>query len=255
MPEYRDWFIDRRTLAERGNMTVKAVQLKQIVTCQAWKPEKPEIEDGDLWFKTKMADKRRNAIDHDKKVKIQCRPRLAVWAHNYSFLSPTRTKTMLVFAALDGSIDGGVTTTDLPKRSKVANMSTVACDVDIEIVNNQLKVGNGGDSARALVQINSLSHLRVTGPNSTQETLVRFGTNETDTLNELALWFTVAPIVNGASVDGAQPMYDCISQSNDDLPGRSTSGKSGSNSHWTIPYIENFIKVSIGASAIADSTN
>jgi hypothetical protein len=73
---------------------------------------------------------------------------------------------MLVFAALDGSIDGGVTMTDLPKRYKVANMSTIACDVDIEIVNNQLKVGNGGDSARALVQINSLSHLRVTGPNS-----------------------------------------------------------------------------------------
>jgi hypothetical protein len=165
MPEYRDWFIDRRSLEARGNMTVEAVQPIQSVTCRAWKPEKPSRKDRHIWFKTKMADnrKRKDEHNHDNKVKIQRRPRLAVWAHDYSFLSPTRTKTMLVFEALNGSIDGGVTTTDLPTSSKVVNMSTIICDVDVEIVNNQLKVGNGGDSATAPVQITSLSHLHVTG--------------------------------------------------------------------------------------------
>jgi hypothetical protein len=257
MPEYRDWFIDRRSLEARGNMTVEAVQLIQSVTCRAWKPEKPSRKDRHLWFKTKMADnrKRKDEHNHDNKVKIQRRPRLAVWAHDYSFLSPTRTKTMLVFAALNGSIDGSVTTTDLPTISKVVNMSTIICDVDVEIVNNQLKVGNGGDSATAPVQITSLSHLRVTGGSNSTQDDVRFGTNKEDTLNELALWFTVAPIVNGASIGGAQPMYDHLTRSKDDLPGRATSGNSGSNSYWTIEYIENFIRISMGASAIADSTN
>lgn len=67
--------------------------------------------------------------------------------------------------------------------------------------------------------------------------------------NELDLWFAVAPVANGAYVYGAYPMYR---YKKDGVPGRYTSIGQGESGGWTIEYIKEFIRVSTGASILAE---
>lgn len=123
----------------------------------------------------------------------------------------------------------------------IVNISTIACEIDLEFEDDSLTIGHPTDPT-APVQINSVSKIRLREGNSPEETL-----------NELALWFSVAPITVGFSVDGAQPMY---SFQKNGLPKHSTTiTRSGRNDEWTGDYIENFIKVTMGAAALGESKN
>jgi hypothetical protein len=201
-----------------------------------------------------MAKKNRHKdrLSSDK-VKEREYDKLAVWAHDFKFLSATRTMATLVFAAVDGAIGGGTNTT-----VKGWNISSIVCDVDIELVNDQTVVGTHKRTAEAPVQINSLSHVNSTFANSTSNDFsVTFDPNGSDTLNELVLWLAVAPIVNGNSVEGAQPVYAHGNESDVRVnrpPIRYTSTNYGSNHLWNIPYIEQFIRISTGALATASSS-
>ncbi|KAF1948137.1 hypothetical protein CC80DRAFT_395622, partial [Byssothecium circinans] len=158
-----------------------------------------------------------------------------------------RTATTLVFAALNGSIDGG-STTQL-QHNKIRNISSIACDVDVDLVNDRLIVGQEVPQPTAPPTINSVEHLLVGRPNVTlHKDRHRYDPKGTNTLNELALWFGVAPITAGASLFGGAPMWMYIEN---DLPRRYTSSNEGYNSGWTTQYIENFIRVCIGSAAQA----
>lgn len=59
LPEYRDWFIDRRSMSRRGNFTVKTVRIQQDIECRGWAatPNRERLSTGRDWvltFKTSM---------------------------------------------------------------------------------------------------------------------------------------------------------------------------------------------------------
>lgn len=254
MPQYRDWFIDRQALVDRGNFTVGAVRMKQNVSCKDWNAVPTGMNRSLHSFETKLASHKRPEYSkynqHSGEVLVRDRPSLAVWVHDYEFHSSTRTTATIIFAALNGTIKGG-STTSVSQGSLTAKMtrgndgftvSSIACDVDIALVDDILKVGSGTPGAP--VQINSANALRDPSWNRS---------SYKGTLNELALWFAVAPVANGASVDGAQPMYN-YNGTGSVIFQRYVSTNGGPNDQWTIDNIKRFIHISIGASALGDST-
>lgn len=241
LPDYRTWFLDRATLADRGNLSVMGVNINQNITCYAWRPPKPQASENNTRFvfltKMKERDKR-----HGKEVVVLPRSRLTVWAHDYEFVSKYRTRSTLAFAVVNGTIDGGEILDDLPRVNKIRKISTIACDVDLEFVDDHLEIGQI-ESRATPISINSLANIR------------RRGGNSSATLNELMLWFTVSPITIGASVAGAQPMFR-PNDKNYTIPIiYPTDAREGFDDQWNITYIENFVKVAIGASALGESTN
>lgn len=196
-----------------------------------------------------MANRERpKGKENSNTVKVRKQKALAVWAHGYVFLSPTRTVATLVFAAMRGTITSGETI-KIPKW----DILSISCDVDIEFIDDTLVVG--ARSRQPPVQINALKELKICNPNSTSgDTLDTYDPKKSDTLNEFALWLTVSPIVIGISVEGAQPMYVHPGRQTDTetmrLPTIYVNTAGGSNDLWTIPYLEHFIRVSIDASAM-----
>ncbi|KAJ4366227.1 hypothetical protein N0V83_007863 [Neocucurbitaria cava] len=174
---------------------------------------------------------RSGKTQHSTAVKVRNKDKLAVWTDSYVFDSPTRTKATVVFAAIDGSIIGGDTETT--KKVFKKQITSIACEIAVEFVDDILTVGMAPDAARA--QLGSVAQL-----------------NNSKSLNELALWFAVSPVSNGASVDGAMPLYgDPLRK----IPVRYTSTSEGSNQGWETEKIKHFISVSIGATALRASTS
>ncbi|KAF1998054.1 hypothetical protein P154DRAFT_622035 [Amniculicola lignicola CBS 123094] len=238
MPAFRDWFVDRSKLEMRGSMSVKAVKIKQEVVCRGWRAGALRKEKGLLWFKTNMRGHRKNGtVDHSEEIGVRDKPRLAVWVHDYRFPTPTKTSATVIFASLNGDIESGEIM-PLPGNAAMKNISSVACDIDVEFIEDTLTVGFGSHGAP--VEINAIKSLRnpVKGGNAT--------------LNELALWFAVAPVANGVSVDGAQPMY--VYDQPGQLPLRYTSTTEGESKGWSVNDLANLIRVSTGASALAESS-
>jgi hypothetical protein len=241
MPEQRDWFIDRRAWSERGNFTVDTVKMQQNIDCRGWAAT-PKKEGKYFWFKTDMNRdgkvRRGGTSQHDEGVYVRDWPRLSVWAHNYTFPSPTKTIATVIFAAMNGTIDAGILSSTMPKGMGVTSISSIACDISVEFSEERLVVGSGGPPVR----INTLKQLN--DPQGSKK-----GNGNSTVLNELLLWFAVAPVANGANAFGAQPMYLF---SEDWLPERFTSTDTGNNSGWKVDRITNFIRVITGASLLGE---
>jgi hypothetical protein len=257
MVEHRDWFINRDHLSRRGNMTVFAVRMQQNISCEPSSTLKTvdgnKGDNSGIWFKTKLGKNtgRPGRKASSDKIKVRKRDKLAVWVDDFDFLSPTRTKATLVFAAMNGTIAGGRT-----MNTEGWKISSIACDVDIELIDDKLVVGTPGDTARPPAQINSLSHLKATYHNDTTF-IGRYIPDGSNTLNELALWLAVSPISNGISVEGAQPMYAHGNESDvkaNRPPIRYSITSKGNNQLWTSEYITHFIRVSTGATAMSFSS-
>ncbi|KAF2125782.1 hypothetical protein P153DRAFT_399922 [Dothidotthia symphoricarpi CBS 119687] len=246
MPEYREWFIDRIAFSSRGNFSAEAVRVQQDIDCRSWEAF-PTKKSGDfLLFDTNMTassgmtGKARKSKHnrHQNLVEVRDSARLAVWVHDYTFDSSTKTTATIIFAALNGTIDGGKTTFDMPDKASVVNVSSVACSIAVELVEDTLVVG---DSHMTPVQINTLDKLRLP-----------LSVDEPNRFNELALWFAVAPVANGATAYGAQPLYQ---YKKDWIPERFTTTTGGENNDdWTTEYIENFVRISIGAALLGEVT-
>lgn len=252
LDKHREWFIDRTNLSYRGELRVVATKFNRNITCRPWQLPRPTLDLEAFYIDTVMHKRNKRQA---KSVKVLRRPRLAVWAHDYNHITSTRTVSTLILAAVNGSIVGGSTTTDLPHQNPDKNIikkiSALACDVDLELVEDVLAIGTPNSNATP-VHINTLADIKVTHPIDEDQQRYDPVERPEDTLNELILWFTVAPVTNGASVEGAQPLY----QHGGSLPIRHTStAVGGDNDEWEIPYIVNFIEASIGASILGDSGN
>ncbi|KAF2636428.1 hypothetical protein P280DRAFT_552926 [Massarina eburnea CBS 473.64] len=243
MPAYRDWFIDRHTLSSRGNFTAKAVRAAIDISCRGWEVEPTKYDGGKFEFETDMIKKNTTKPLHDGKIHVRDEARLAVWAHNYTFDSITKTTVTVIFAALNGTIPEGKAGVNIPKEGRVSSISSVACDIGVELVEDTLVVGDGKGPA---VQINSLHDIKVHGQKQGAAT----------NYNELNLWFAAAIVANGAYAYGVQPMY---SFGKGWIPARftttltSTSPTGVDNEGWNIDYIKNMIRISTGASMLGDS--
>ncbi|KAI8936481.1 hypothetical protein NX059_006886 [Plenodomus lindquistii] len=243
MPAYRDWYIDRSLLVDRGNFTAKAVRVQQNITCTGWAAMPTKKKDNRWHFDTDMEnhnEDRKKRYKHQKTIKVRDKAALAVWAHDYLFESERKTSTKLIFAAVNGSIDGGrtVENAELPEESTSTQISSIACDIVVGFVDDILKVGSVDDINPA--QLGSVSIEQLHNPGGPPG------------WNELALWLTVAPITVGVSVYGAMPMYHKVKES---LPRPYTSTGTFANDYWTTRDIEDFIRVSTGAVSSGESLN
>ena len=249
LPEYRGWYIDRETLSQRGSFSGGAIKLQTSITCQP-QGVKQFGGDGLLWnaFKTNMTrtsgDLTGKEGEEDKSGKIWVRslPQLTVWVDNFAFVSPHRTKATLVFVAFNGTIEGGEWTPVL--LGNTTGASSIACEVDIEAQDDILTVVEPDSSAPTTTPspiLSSLDHLKLSSAAAK-------GTS----INEMLLWFSVAPLLVGSSVDGTQPMFFNSTTTNRAVP--YTSSVSERNK-WTTSGIQSFIRLSVGALAQATSTS
>ncbi|ETS83103.1 hypothetical protein PFICI_04979 [Pestalotiopsis fici W106-1] len=233
---YRDWYVRRDVLAQRGNMTVNAVRVQKNITCQGvqvdYNPDSPYN------FRTNMS---RRDSDNAAEVQVGTIPKLTVWAHDYGFLSTTRTTATLIFSVLNGEIEGGAWTS-IDGWPLVNGTSSIACDVDVEFVDETLRIGDGGISSDSPVTISSVKQIH-TADNSDP-----FGNNK----SEVALWFAVAPIICGISVGDRQPLFFNNSVTN--LPDLEVTGNKVP-AIFTADGIERFIDVAIGAMALGTSSH
>ncbi|KAJ9155242.1 hypothetical protein NKR23_g2105 [Pleurostoma richardsiae] len=240
LPDLREWYVDRSTLQSRGDFVARAVRFQQAISCGPHQLQQV-IRDGLAWnaFTTNMTQSSGGRSGRNSSAEIWVRPsaQLTLWADDFSFVSANRTSATVVFAALNGTIEGG-TWTPL-YLGNITGASAVACAIDIEAIDDVLKVGKNAPGYTASSPV--LSSL---------ETL-RIGSASEEGINQLLLWFAMAPQMAGSSVDGTQPMFYNSSSTN--LPVPYTSSDPEKNL-WTTEGIEAFIRLSIGALSQATST-
>lgn len=260
MPEARHYIIDRPALKDIGNFTARAVRSKNNITCYPWNVTELQSPARDTaLYSTSMATRNSNfrIMNSTDSAAVRLAETLAVWADDFEFIHANRSKTRLVLAAFNGSIESGI----ISQVSQAAaeyptTVSTIACDVDVELVDDIVKIGNGGPPNTPLVTISSIAGMHISFKNSTTNGGV-------DTLNENALWFAAAPLIVCPNVDGKQPMYyrDPDSHANSSLPTGYTKAPfqtdegGQSLNDWTINEIIHFINVTIGATALASAQN
>ncbi|KAK7184308.1 hypothetical protein PSPO01_09685 [Paraphaeosphaeria sporulosa] len=115
---------------------------------------------------------------------------------------------------------------------------------------DHLQISQSDRSNSDPVRMQLLTNLMVTQPNSTKGNAQYDPiTRKEDTLNTLALWMTVAPITVGINAEGTQPHYEYRA---DWIPAHHTSSARSANNQWTVTYIENFIRVPVGAAVLGD---
>ncbi len=239
MPDFRDWYVNRKELSERGDFAAKAVRLQTTISCRPHQVQ--QLTKNNQWWNAFLTNMTRtnNATQAGKnssaEVWIRPEPQLTLWADSFEFVSDRRTRTTLIFAALDGNIEGGNTTSIF--LGNLTTASSIACDVEIEAINDILTVGTNNpttspDTLPVLSSTDTLPLNAVTPPQTR--------------LSELLLWFTVAPLLTGPSVDGTQPSFTNSSTSHLPLPYTSSTLSPNTNT-WTTAGLTTFIRLSISA--------
>ena len=244
MPDFRDWYIDRRALGERGDFAAKAVRLQTAISCRPHQIQ--QLTKNNQWwnaFLTNMSrtnNARQAGKNSSAEVWIRPEAQLTLWADNFEFVSERRTRTTLVFAALDGTIEGGSTTSIF--LGNLTTASSIACDVEIEAVDDILTIGiNTPTTSPDTLPILSSSTTLTLSPAIPPQTR----------LNELLLWLTVAPVLTNPSMDGSQPTFTNSTTTRLPLPYTSSTLSPNTNT-WTTTGLTTFIRLSI--SALSQST-
>ncbi|KAK3997908.1 hypothetical protein QBC44DRAFT_229150 [Cladorrhinum sp. PSN332] len=244
LPDHRDWYVDRKLLSERGNLSAHAVKLETSISCIPHELEQFS-RDNVFWngFKTNMS-RTNTDMPGDKPSSSETwfrpQPGLTLWADNFEFISETQTRTTLIFAAINGTIQGGAATP--LHMHNLTSASGISCTVDISAKDSILNLDPSRSTSTPsdLPTLSSLSSL----------------TLPTSSLNELLLWFTISPLLTGPSIDGAQPTFfnSSTTGTNRPIPFTSTPILDSQNL-WTIPGLESFIRLSIGAFAQSTSSS
>ncbi|KAK4183548.1 hypothetical protein QBC35DRAFT_535656 [Podospora australis] len=246
LPVLRDWYIDRDVLGERGDFSAKGVSLDTLISCSPHQLQ--QIAKNNLWwngFNTNMsrgANLTQSGKNSSSEVWFRPQPQLTLWANDFDFVSERRTRATLIFAALNGTIEGSHRSPLV--LANLTSASAIACTVEVEAIDDTLTVGADTPVVSDPPVLSSLEKLTYNPM-----------TPRSARLNELLLWFAVAPVMVGSSVDGAQPMFFNSTNTNRAVAYTASSFPAASQNNWTIPGIEEFIHLSIGALAQATSSS
>lgn len=243
MPEHRDWYIQRLSLSKRGSFAAHAVRVEKSITCRGYRLDQ-DFRTA-LTIKTNMSahNPRDHGANHSATVRLRDVAQFTNWVYDYEFPSVNRTRATVVFAALNGRIEQG-NWTDLQGAKIVSGASAVACDIEVGFVNDILKVGHTKDPYTTFLDSNRLSAV---------ENIHDDWPPPDKSLNEVLLWFAVAPVLCGTSRDGKQPTFYNASDASyaAHLPIVDTSRNVIENNNWTISGIQHYINVSIGVVSLA----
>ncbi|KAK4176838.1 hypothetical protein QBC36DRAFT_351416 [Triangularia setosa] len=224
LPDFRNWLFDRSTLASRDSFTAKAVHLQTNTSCRGQLLQQLH-KTGLSWnaFKT-TTNLSSNRHTPTGEVWFRPQPYLTVFLDNVEFTSNSSINTTIIFAALNGAIAGGKTSN--LTLGDLDTVSAIACEVIVSASDAILTIGSRHPELASddnLPVLSSLSQLQ--------------------NLSSTLLWLTASPVLVGVSIEGSQPLFSNHSSTN-----LATSDLAGSN-NWTIPGLENFVKLSMGTVA------
>ncbi|KAB8293078.1 hypothetical protein EYC80_007437 [Monilinia laxa] len=231
MPDLREFLVDRYNLSSLDSFTIFGLKAQKSVNCSG----RPLtiLEDYSAILNV-------TAKPSDTSVWIRTDPRLSCWIDSSEMLSNMTSITTIMFAATDGSVEGGSTINHLGH-----NITSLQCDVRTELVQSTYQAGSGGP------QITTLSNASFHSP----------GNN----ITELANWLGGAATTFGIKVYNARPMFG-VGLTNSDhgeidptkLPQGYTTiyapdGNGWEINDWSQTALKNFINVTSGAVGLAMS--
>lgn len=228
LPEYRDYIVDRRSLARIGNMSALAVKIHKTIDCT---PRSLELSEGHRGMITAAT----NFPNPNSSVHLRTQPFLTKWVDEVKVLNHNRSVSTVVFAAVNGKIEGGEKTDSTNIKSMKAytnGVSAIACNIDVELRDSVITIG---ESTTERGNLSTVSSLR--GPGHKKDRHVE----------ALATWLGSATTVFGINVNGAQPVYG---KGANGMAIWTSSAINSTGDNWTLAEIEDFINVSTGAVAM-----
>lgn len=236
LPEFRDFIVNRMTLVSLGGITITGLKASKTIACAG---QSLNISDGSAEDLFQVAA---NFPKAKSSIRLRMQPRLAVWVDKVQYESQNRTITTLVFAAINGTIENGISTpaTKHMESQKYESVSGLKCTVDVTLNQSTINIGDGPDNGMANVS----STQTVIGPGKHNS---KFGA-----LGDVAEWMGTVVTTLGISVRGAQPLFD---HNTNALPTPFTTTQGAqAPQNWLQADLLNFISVASGALALSMST-
>ena len=240
MPEQRHFIVDRSNISEVGDVSINAVEARRTVNCSAMPINIASVEEsynGDPQMSISPT--------YGDDVWVRVQPVLSLWVDNYGADTKFSSWSRIVFAAFNGSIEGGHHTpapsemiTTNPERNYTNGISTLACDVNVTLVDSKFCTGRCQQEYTTLQSIETLSSH---GSNAFRPPYDR---------TVIANWLSLAVVAYGTSVNGAQPCFAPGKPNNVSLPlpiAYTSEGVYGTSYDWTQAELTNFMDVGSGA--------
>jgi len=238
--------VDRESLLVLGNLSVNAIEVSMSIKCSAFPISLSGSVYSNDYGRYQDYQWKVNTADYGS-LWVRLQPQLTVWVDEIIKTNETSARTRLVFAAINGTSDGGYTNIP-PANSKMHKMeydrvSTLACDVNVNLFDSQLCTWNDSSRCDTNVTLSELAH---------------FVTPHKRGMWAIAAWLGAVVETYGVSVWGAQPLFGAgptINVLNTTwslpVPWTSTEAGTGTSTHWTQGNLTRFIE--IGSSAFAMS--
>ena len=247
LPDLRQFVIDRANLSAVGNFSAFAVEAYTDITCSPWPIEIARETKDKLYVEANMSQ---DALE------VRQQPMLTLWVDRWRNVSAARAVTTIMFAAINGTIEGGFKNgpTDAMRELGYTNgVSSVACDVDVGLRDGT--VCTHSDPASCPPPKMILSELETIGPPQCD--------GKDKNMYCISVWLAAAVNTYGVSIYGTQPMFSPPFRSGDirqprqllntttPLPLAWTStASSGTSYDWTQETLKNFVQVGSGALAM-----
>ncbi|KAK5117479.1 hypothetical protein LTR85_008864 [Meristemomyces frigidus] len=230
MPDQRHYIVDRSNLTHIGNFSVHAVEAQKQINCSSMPinitQDVQDAEYADAYFYV--------ATSLGEDVQLRLQGQMTLWVDQWEKLDNSSATTRIVFAAINGSIEGGADNqaTDTMLEYGYTGISSLACDVRISLADSTLRVPQN-QSGNSNATLSSLATL-----------------NGDDTYRD-AVWLAAVLTTFGVSVYGCQPMFSpgtALGNETLALPIAYTSWAATTTPvAWTKATLTNFIEVGSGA--------
>ncbi|OAL35313.1 hypothetical protein AYO20_05364 [Fonsecaea nubica] len=240
MPEQRNFIIDRANLSAVGAFSAHAIEKHTTISCSAT-PINITSEYADMF----TVQVNMSATD----LWIRQQPLLSLWVDRWKNLSDARAVTTMVFAAINGTIEGGHKNGPsevMLELGYTEGVSSLACDIDVELKDSV--VCTMKDPSKCPPPSMTLSKLESLGQPCS---------------GCIPVWLAAAVEVYGVSIYGTQPMFyptfanpgvlagTQLGNLSATLPVAWTSVSTAPTSYtWPQEILRNFIEVGSGALAI-----